>query len=105
MCKHTGALQQGKVFRGINRHGKPGSSLHANSVATFPKRAALRAGIDPTNVAGHSVRAGMATQAAMNGAGERQIAKTTRHRSQRVLRRYIRTGQLFRDNASSTLGL
>ncbi len=99
------AIQQGKVFRGINRHGKPGSSLHANSVATLLKRAAVRAGIDPTNVAGHSVRAGMATQAAMNGAGERQIAKTTRHKSERVLRRYIRTGKLFRDNASSTLGL
>ena len=99
------AIKDGKVFRGINRHGKPGSSLHANSVATLLKRAAVRAGIDPTNVAGHSVRAGMATQAAMNGAGERQIAKTTRHKSQRVLRRYIRTGKLFRDNASSTLGL
>jgi integrase len=99
------AIKQGKVFRGINRHGKPGSSLHANSVATILKRAAMRAGIDPTNVAGHSVRAGMATQAAMNGAGERQIAKTTRHKSQRVLRRYIRTGKLFRDNASSALGL
>ena len=99
------AIKQGKVFRGINRHGKPGSSLHPNSVATLLKRAAVRAGIDPTNVAGHSVRAGMATQAAMNGAGERQIAKTTRHKSQRVLRRYIRTGKLFRDNASSALGL
>ena len=91
--------------RASARHGKPGSSLHANSVATLLKRAAVRAGIDPTNVAGHSVRAGMATQAAMNGAGERQIAKTTRHKSERVLRRYIRTGKLFRDNASATLGL
>ncbi len=104
-CLRSAALEDCNVFRGINRHGKPGSRLQANSVATILKRAAVRAGIDPTNVAGHSVRAGMATQAAMNGAGERQIAKTTRHKSQRVLRRYIRDGKLFRDNASSTLGL
>src|SRR5208282_3908116 len=38
------AIKEGKVFRGINRHGKPGSSLHANSVATILKRAAVRAG-------------------------------------------------------------
>jgi hypothetical protein len=47
----------------------------------------------------------MATQAAMNGAGERAIAKTTGHRARRVLRRYIRSGQLFRENAAATLGL
>jgi hypothetical protein len=51
------------------------------------------------------MRAGMATQGAMNGAGEREIAKTTGHKSRRVLRRYIRTGQLFRENVASTLGL
>jgi integrase len=99
------AIEEGKVFRSINRHGKPGSSLHADSIATILKRAALRAGIDATNLAGHSMRSGMATQAAMNGAGERAIAETTGHKSRRVLRRYIRTGKLFQENAASTLGL
>jgi len=47
----------------------------------------------------------MATQAAMNGALERNIARTTRHKSRRVLRRYIRPGELFRENASACLGL
>ena len=61
--------------------------------------------MNATNIAGHSVRAGMATQAALNGSSERAIARTTRHRSRRVLRRYIRPGELFRENAAASLGL
>jgi hypothetical protein len=68
-------------------------------------RRTARAGMNPTNIAGHSVRAGMATQAALNGSSERAIARTTRHRSRRVLRRYIRPGEMFRENASASLGL
>lgn len=45
------------------------------------------------------------TQAALNGSSERIIARTTRHRSRRVLRRYIRPGEMFRENASAALGL
>jgi hypothetical protein len=48
---------------------------------------------------------GLATHAASNGSSERAIAKSTRHRSRRVLRRYIRPGELFRENASASLGL
>ncbi len=99
------SITGGSVLRSINRHGQPSTNIHPDSIATIVKRAAARAGIDATNLAGHSMRSGMATQAAMNGAGEREIAKTTGHKSRRVLRRYIRTGQLFRENAASTLGL
>jgi hypothetical protein len=42
--------------------------------------------MNATNIAGHSVRAGMVTQAALSGSFERAIARTTRHRSRRVLR-------------------
>ncbi len=69
------------------------------------KRAPRGRGMNATNIAGHSVRAGMATQAVLNGSSERAIAKTTRHRSRRVLRRYIRPGEMFRENASASLGL
>jgi hypothetical protein len=40
-----------------------------------------------------------------NGSSERAIARTTRHRSRRVLRRYIRPGELFRENAAASLGI
>ena len=99
-------VTEGFVFRGVNRHGKlSATGLHRDSIAAIFKTAAARGGLDATNIAGHSVRAGMATQAALNGSSERAIAKTTRHKSRRVLRRYIRPGELFRENASASLGL
>jgi integrase len=99
-------VTSGAVFRGVDRHGKLSSiGLHRDSIAAIFKTAAMRAGMNATNIAGHSVRAGMATQAALNGSSERAIAKTTRHKSRRVLRRYIRPVEMFRENASSSLGL
>jgi hypothetical protein len=97
---------QGAVFRAVDRHNKVvATGLHRDSIAEILKTAATRAGINATNIAGHSVRAAMATQAALNGSSERAIAKTTRHRSRRVLRRYIRPGELFGENASASLDL
>lgn len=99
-------VKEGAVFRRVDRHGRVASTgLHRDSIAAIFKTAAMRAGMNATNIAGHSVRAGMATQAALNGSSERAIARTTRHRSRRVLRRYIRPGEMFRENASSALGL
>lgn len=99
-------VTKGAVFRGVDRHGRVATTgLHRDSIAVIFKTAAARAGMNATNIAGHSVRAGMAAQAALNGSSERAIAKTTRHRSRRVLRRYIRPGEMFRENASASLGL
>ena len=51
------------------------------------------------------LRAGLATSAAAAGVEERVIAQQTGHRSLVVLRRYIRTGELFRQNAAAAVGL
>jgi hypothetical protein len=57
-------------------------------------------------VSGHSLRAGLATAAAASaGVQERVIAQTTGHKSMTVLRRYIREGSLFNENAASAVGL
>ena len=53
----------------------------------------------------HSLRAGFATQAARAGAHERAIMGHTRHKSEKVLREYIRDGQLFEENPTGALGL
>ena len=42
---------------------------------------------------------------AMNGASELAIMKQTGHRSLTAVRKYIREGSLFRDNAATKLGL
>jgi hypothetical protein len=63
------------------------------------------AGLDPTQYAGHSLRAGLATSAALAGAEERDIMRQTRHKSVAVARRYIRDGSVFRANVAAVVGL
>ena len=97
---------EGALFRGVDRHGRVGTvRLHKDSVGLVVKRAAEAAGLDPTNYAGHSLRAGLATQAYLNGAGELAIMRQTGHRSLAMVRRYIRDGSLFRENPAAKLGL
>jgi site-specific recombinase XerD len=99
-------ITAGPLFRAVDRHGLvSGEALHADSVAYLVKRAAGRAGLEAVQYAGHSLRAGLATQAAMNGASELAIMKQTGHRSLTTVRKYIREGSLFRDNAATKLGL
>lgn len=69
------------------------------------KRHAARARIDPETVSGHSLRAGLATAAAKEGVPERVIAATTGHKGTAMLRRYIREGSLFTENAAASVGL
>jgi hypothetical protein len=61
--------------------------------------------MDPSLYAGHSLRAGLATAAAAGGATERAIMRQTGHRSVEVLRRYIRAGTLWDENAAAFVGL
>jgi integrase len=60
---------------------------------------------DASRFGAHSLRSGLATQAARNGASERAIMRQTGHKSVSMVRRYIREGELFNDNGESKLGL
>jgi integrase len=96
----------GPLFRAVDRHGNVSPRrLTDQTVARVVKRAAARAGLDPARYAGHSLRAGLATAAAQGGADERTIMAQTGHKSLLMVRRYIREGNLFRDNAAAYLGL
>jgi site-specific recombinase XerD len=100
------AIQAGPAFRSVDRHGRVGQGrMNAGSVARLIKRAAEAAGRDPASYAGHSLRAGFATQAFLNGAAEVSIMRQTRHKSLNTLRKYIRDRSLFRDNPAAKLGL
>jgi site-specific recombinase XerD len=102
----NGAITDGPLFRSINRHGKVQEGrLSGIDVARIVKKLAERAGLDAAKYAGHSLRAGHATSAAIAGASERSIMKQTGHRSVQMVRRYIRDGSLFRENSAGKLGL
>jgi site-specific recombinase XerD len=100
------AIGAGPLFRALNRHGRvqPGR-LSGIDVARVVKKLAKRAGLDSAKYAGHSLRAGHATSAAIAGASERSIMNQTGHRSVQMVRRYIRDGSLFRENSAGKLGL
>jgi site-specific recombinase XerD len=99
-------LRHGPLFRPIDRHGRLGDTrLSDRAVALVVKRTAKAAGLGTTTLAGHSLRSGMATSAARGGASEAAIMEITGHKSLPVLRRYIRRGSLFKDNAATRLGL
>lgn len=98
--------RQGPVFRGILPNGVlRDNAITGRAIAQIIQRAARRIGMDETRVGGHSLRSGMATEAARKGVGERIIQKQTRHKSIKVLRGYIRDGELFKENATKDLGL
>ncbi len=99
-------ITEGAAFRPVDRHGHIGATrLSSPAVALVLKRHALRVGLDASEVAGHSLRAGLATSAAAAGVPERVIAEQTGHKGTAMLRRYIRDGSLFRENAASAVGL
>lgn len=98
-------LHEGPLFVAVDRHGHLGGRLTPASVNLIVKDAAQRARLDPARLSGHSLRAGFATTAAAAGASERAIANQTGHRSMNVLRRYVRHGSAFTDNAATQIGL
>lgn len=98
-------VREGAVFRAVTRTGIVRQALTAQSIALIVKQAATGAGLDPHPFAGHSLRAGLCTTAARSGVSERAIMNQTGHRSSATLRRYIRDGNLFLDNAASRVGL
>jgi integrase len=99
-------ITEGPLFRPIDRFGRMASiRLSAAAVGEIVKKYAAAVGLDATEFAGHSLRSGLATSAAAAGASERSIMRQTGHRSEKMVRRYIRDGSLFRENAVATVGL
>jgi integrase len=98
-------ITSGPLFRSIDRHGNIGKSLSDQSVALLVKKYVDAVGLDADLFSGHSVRAGLATSAAIAGVSERSIMQQTGHKSSAMVRRYIRDSNLFRENAAARVGL
>lgn len=99
-------IREGPVFRSIGRYGNVSRrGLHRDLIGKLLNRAAGRAGLKVEELGGHSLRAGCVTRAAMNGVREFVIMKQTGHKTVATLRRYIRSGEIFRENAAAGLGI
>lgn len=98
---HSGAAK-GAVFRAITKGGiLSDAALSDRAVADIIKHYAEKAGLDATRYSGHSLRAGLATSAAQHGVSSWKIRAQTGHKSDSMLARYIREGDLFTDNAAA----
>lgn len=92
-------ITEGNLFRRVNRYGQVmAQGLSAQSVALIVKQRAESVGLDARHYSGHSLRAGLVTSAAKCGVSEWKICRQTGHKSEAVMQRYIRDGQLFKDH-------
>ena len=97
-------IADGRVFRRINRHGQFGPALSDQSVVVIVKPWAAMIGREASDYSGDSLSAALATTAASFGFEERVIMRQTRHVGVTV-RRYIRDGEHFLQNAPGRVGL
>jgi integrase len=97
-------IASGPIFRAVDRVGRVSeTALSDRSVAMLVKEAAERCGIDAALFSGHSLRAGLATSAALAGKGDRAIMAQTGHRSRAMVDRYVRSAERWLNNAVTGL--
>jgi integrase len=92
-------------FRGISSQLKPGNKrLDRQQIRYIVKRVMSRAGIKTGRFGAHSLRAGMITAAAENGANVLDISQRTGHRALDTLAKYVRSvGGFKRDPLKGVL--
>lgn len=86
--REAAGISDGALLRSVRR-GKPGGRLSEHGAGEAVQRALRRAGIEG-NWGAHSLRAGYATQAALEGKTLEEIMSQTRHRSYQVALGYVR---------------
>ncbi len=97
-------VDQNAIFRGCAKGGRiTDKRLSGEAVAKVVKASVARIGLNPEHYSGHSLRAGFVTSAVAAGVRTDLIRKQTGHASDHTMSRYIRDGDVFRQNAASAL--
>lgn len=95
----------GSAFRRVDRHGRLLGALSGAAAGEVVTRAAARAGVE-ARLTGHSVRAGLATEARRAGKDRKAIAATTGHvPNSAVLDRYLRTVDRWSNDDNALMGI
>lgn len=96
---HAASLKAGPLFRPFTKtHTLRNSQLNDKSVALVVKKYAKLAGLNEESFAGHSLRRGFATSAAQHDVDALSIMRQTRHKSEKMVHRYIEQGNIFKEN-------
>lgn len=97
-------IKSGPLFRAFKRNMTiRKDQLSDKSVALIVKKHIKKAGLDETDFAGHSLRRGFATSAAQHDIDTLSIMRQTRHKSEKMVHRYIEQGNLFKENPLSRM--
>lgn len=100
MWLEASEIHQGYLFQTMNRGGTMrGSPLHHSDIPRLVKQYAHAIGLDPTEIAGHSLRAGFVTSAVGHHARLDKIMEVTRHTNPATVMTYIREADAFREHA------
>ena len=106
-CSHHTAFSRDLAY--VNAGGDQSTdeaaphSAQNEFVAAIVKPHAQRAGLDPKQFAGHSLRSGFLTSAAARGASIFKMADQSRHKNMDTLRGYVRDAEIFEDHAGTVI--
>lgn len=90
------------LFRRVHRSGKwLKQQLSSAYISTIVKQRLRGIGVDAEKFSGHSLRAGLVTEAARAGVPTWKIRQQTGHKSAATLDRYIRDADVWSNNAAA----
>lgn len=96
----SSGITRGPLFQTMKRGGHlRGKPMHHSDIPRIVKHYAARIGLNPKDIAGHSLRAGFVTSAAVHHARLDKIMEITRHTSPTTVMQYIRDADAFADHA------
>ncbi|MCM3273049.1 site-specific integrase [Paenibacillus elgii] len=98
-------INEGAIFRSINKSGKLGNRLSDKTVVLLVKKYVELAGLDPSLYASHSLRRGHATSAGEKKYNQSAIMKQGGWNSVAMANHYQGEGQRFENNTSAILRL
>lgn len=97
-------IKCGPIFRRIYKGGHLSQlPMAGQSISRVVKIYTELAGYDPKQFAGHSLRSGFLTSAAMKGASIFKMMTISRHKSVQTLQFYVRMAEEFKDHAGDGL--
>lgn len=104
------SIEAGPLFRAVPNTAMiapddRATPLSGQAVRNVVRNAAEAAGLDGDDYAGHSLRRGHLTEAAMNGADLKNLQKQARHADPRTTAEYIEDANRMETNTSTRLGL
>ena len=96
----SSGIAKGPLFQTMRRGGHlRGKPMHHSDIPRILKHYAALIGLDPKDIAGHSLRVGFVTSAAVHHARLDKIMEVTRHKNPATVMRYIRDADAFADHA------